>query len=108
MSAWYDGAVVALLLYLQQEPEGVGTLIVSDSCALWCATALLLRRSLAPVDATRRSMTWSLLSSALHKSIAAALDPSFDVVDEAFPVASAIDIWARDPPAVSTLPARSA
>ena len=51
---------------------------------------------------------WSLLSSALHKSIAAALDPYLDVVDGAFPVASAIDIWAQDPLAVSTLPARSA
>ena len=49
-----------------------------------------------------------MTKSALHKSIAAALDSSFDVVDEAFPVASAIDIWARDPPAVNTLPARSA
>ena len=49
-----------------------------------------------------------MTKSALHKSIAAGLDPSFDVVDEAFPVASAIDIWARNPPAVSTLPAPSA
>ena len=40
--------------------------------------------------------------------IAAALDPSFDVVAGAFPVASGIDIWVRDPPAVSALPARSA
>ena len=46
--------------------------------------------------------------SACFEALAAALDPSLDVVDGAFPVASAIDIWARDPPAVRTLPARSA
>ena len=66
---------------------------------------LVLRRSMQLAHQWRR---WSLISSALNKSIAAALDPSFDVMDGAFPVASAIDIWARDPPAVSTLPAHSA
>ena len=28
--------------------------------------------------------------------------------DSSFPVASAIDVWVRDPPAVSSLPARGA
>ena len=87
----------------------------------WHADCIKLVRGLARYRASsepvvlRRSMQlayqrrwWSLLSSALHKSIAAVLDPSLDVVDGAFPVASAIDIWARDPPAVRTLPARSA
>ena len=37
---------------------------------------------------------------ALHNSIAAALDPSLDIADRTFPMASAIDVWVRDPPAV--------
>ena len=85
-----------------------------DDCIRLVRDLAFFRTSSEPV-VLRRSMQlayqrrwWSLLSSALHKSIAAALDPSFDVVDGAFPVASAIDIWARDPPAVSTLPAHSA
>jgi len=36
------------------------------------------------------------------------LDPSFDVAAGSFPVALAIDVWVRDPPAVSSLPTRSA
>ena len=36
---------------------------------------------------------WSLLSSALHNSIAAALDPCFNVGAGILPVASAIDFW---------------
>ena len=39
-----------------------------------------------------------MLSVALHDSIAAALDPSLDVAEGLFPVADAIDVWARDPP----------
>ena len=46
---------------------------------------------------------WSLLSVALHDSIAAALDPSLDVAEGLFPVADAIDVWARDPPHTSVL-----
>ena len=46
---------------------------------------------------------WSLLSVALHDSIAAALDPSLDVAESLFPVADAIDVWARDPPHTSVL-----
>lgn len=41
-------------------------------------------------------------------SIATALDPSLDVAAGTFPVASAMDVWVRDPPVVSTLPAHSA
>jgi len=37
-----------------------------------------------------------------------ALDPSFDIGEGSFPIASAIDVWVRDPPAVSALPARGA
>ena len=66
---------------------------------------LVLRRSLQLAYQRR---WWSLLSSALHKSIAAALDPSFDIAEGSFPIASSIDVWVRDPPAVSTLPARGA
>ena len=50
----------------------------------------------------------SVSTSALHKSIAAALDPSLDIAEGSFPIASAIDVWVRDPPAVSALPARGA
>ena len=46
---------------------------------------------------------WSLLSTALHLSIACALDPSVDLAFGVFPQADAIDIWARDPPDVSSL-----
>ena len=66
---------------------------------------LVLRRSLQLAYQRR---WWSLLSSALHKSIAAALDPSLDIAEGSFPIASSIDVWVRDPPAVSTLPARGA
>ena len=51
---------------------------------------------------------WSLLSVALHNSIATALDPTLDIAEGTFPVASAIDVWVRDPPAVGSLPARGA
>ena len=44
----------------------------------------------------------------LHNSIATALDPTLDIAEGTFPVASAIDVWVRDPPAVSSLPARGA
>ena len=47
-------------------------------------------------------------SVALHNSIATALDPTLDIAEGTFPVASAIDVWVRDPPAVSSLPARGA
>ena len=78
-------------------------------------TALARYRAESEPAVLRRSMQlayqrrwWSLLSVALHNSIAAALDPSLDVAEGTFPVASAIDVWVRDPPAVSTLPARGA
>ena len=45
---------------------------------------------------------------ALHNSIAAALDPTLDIAEGTFSVASAIDVWVRDPPAVGSLPARGA
>ena len=38
---------------------------------------------------------------ALHNSIATALDPTLDIAEGTFPVASAIDVWVRDPPAVT-------
>ena len=47
---------------------------------------------------------WSLLCTGLHMSIACALDPSVDLAVSTFPPADAIDIWARDPPEVSSLP----
>ena len=65
----------------------------------------VLRRSTQPAFQRR---LWSLLSVALHNSIAAALDPTLDIAKGTFPVASAIDVWVRDPPAVSSLPARGA
>ena len=46
---------------------------------------------------------WSLLSVALHDSIALALDPSLDVVDGFFPISDAVDVRARGPPLVSAL-----
>ena len=46
---------------------------------------------------------WSLLSTALHVSIACAIDPSVDVSFGVFPLADAVDIWARDPPEISSL-----
>ena len=36
-----------------------------------------------------------------------ALDPTLDIAEGTLPVASAIDIWVRDPSAVSSLPARA-
>ena len=60
----------------------------------------LLRRSMQLAFLRR----WrSLLSIALHDSIALALDPSLDVVDGLFPISDAVDVWARDPPLVSAL-----
>ena len=53
----------------------------------------LLRRSMQHAFLRR---WWSLLSVALHDSIAAALDPSLDVAEGLFPVADAIDVWTRD------------
>ena len=47
---------------------------------------------------------WSLLSTALHTSIACALDPSVDLAAGMFPVIDALDVWMRDPPEVSSLP----
>ena len=46
---------------------------------------------------------WSLVSTALHLSTACALDPRVDLAFGVFPQADAIDIWARDPPDVSSL-----
>ena len=46
---------------------------------------------------------WSLLSTALHVSIACALDPIADFAFGVFPAANAIDILARDPPVKSVL-----
>ena len=43
------------------------------------------------------------MSTALHVSIACALDPSVDSAFGVFPLADAIDIWARDPPEISSL-----
>ena len=40
---------------------------------------------------------------ALHDAGAAALDPFLDIAEGTFPVASAIDVWVRDPPAVSSV-----
>ena len=72
----------------------------------WQADCIRLVRNLARYRSSsepvvlRRSMQlayqrrwWRHLLSALHKSIAAALNPSSGVVKGAFPVASAIDIW---------------
>ena len=78
-------------------------------------TALARYRAASEPAVLRRSMQlafqrrwWSLLSVALHNSIATALDPTLDIAEGTFPVASAIDVWVRDPPAVSSLPARGA
>ena len=60
----------------------------------------LLRRSMQAAFLRR---WWSLLSVALHDSIAAALDPSLDVVEGVFPILDAVDVWARDPPLVSAI-----
>ena len=101
-------------------------LVASDRCTFlvlaagtggrWSPDLVWLLRELAKFRAEsepailRRSMQtaflrrwWSLLSVALHDSIAAALDPSLDVVDGLFPLAEAIDVWVRDPPHVSSL-----
>ena len=43
------------------------------------------------------------LSTALHVSMACALDQSVDFALGAFPAADAIDIWARDSPEISSL-----
>ena len=79
-----------------------------DDC-IRLVTALARYRAESEPAVLRRSMQlayqrrwWSLLSVALHNSIAAALDPSLDVAEGTFPVASAIDVWVRDPPAVSS------
>ena len=78
-------------------------------------TALARHRAASEPAVLRRSMQlafqrrwWSLLSVALHNSIATALDPTLDIAEGTFPVASAIGVWVRDPPAVSSLPARGA
>ena len=101
-------------------------LVASDRCLFivlaagtggrWSPDLVWLLRELAKYRAEsepallRRSMQtaflrrwWSLLSVALHDSIAAALDPSLDVVDGMFPIANAIDVWVRDPPPTSAL-----
>ena len=77
------------------------------------ATSVILLVVPIYLSVFRRSMQlayqrrwWSLLSVALHNSIATALDPSLDIAEGTLPVASAIDVWVRDPPAVSSLPAR--
>ena len=50
-----------------------------------------------------------IYNSWVHLStIATALDPTLDIAEGTFPVASAIDVWVRDPPAVSSFPARGA
>ena len=46
---------------------------------------------------------WGLLSVALHESVAASLDPTDSVTELAFPPLDAVDVWLRDPPAVSML-----
>ena len=46
---------------------------------------------------------WGLLSVTLHDSIAEALDQSLGVAARLFPVAGAIDVWARDPPHIYVL-----
>ena len=78
-------------------------------------TALARHRAASEPAVLRRSMQlafqrrWSnFLSVALHNSIATALDPTLDIAEGTFPVASAIDVCVRDPPAVSSLPARGA
>ena len=78
-------------------------------------TALARHRAASEPAVLRRSMQlsyqrrwWSILSVALHNSIATALDPTLDIAEGTFPVASAFDVWIRDPPAVSSLPARGA
>ena len=82
---------------------------------IYLVTALARHRAASEPAVLRRSMQlafqrrwWSLLSVALHNSIATALDPTLDIAEGTFPVASAIDVWVRDPPAVSSLPARGA
>ena len=60
----------------------------------------LLRRSVQLAFLRR---WWGLLSVAVHYSIAAALEPSLHVAEGLFPVADAIDVWARDPPHIGEL-----
>ena len=78
-------------------------------------TALARHRASSEPAVLRRSMRlayqrcwWSLLSVALHNSIATAFDSSLNIAEGTSLVASAIDVWVRDPPAVSSLPARGA
>ena len=78
-------------------------------------TALARHRAASEPAVLRRYMQlalhrrwWSFLSVALHNSIATALDHTLIIAEGTFPVASAIDVWVRDPPAVSSLPARGA
>ena len=59
----------------------------------------LLRRSYALAFQRR---WWSLLSVALHESVAASLDPQDSVTELAFPPVDALDVWLRDPPPVPT------
>ena len=87
----------------------------ADFFCIHLVTALARYRAASEPPVLRRSMQlafqrrwWSLLSVALHNSIATALDPTLDIAEGTFPVASAIDVWVRDPPAVSSLPARGA
>ena len=93
-------------------PAGTGGRWYEDCIRL--VTALARHRAASEPAILRRSMQlayqrrwWSLLSVALHNSIATAL-PTLDIAEGTFPVASAIDVWVRDPPAVSSLPARGA
>ena len=65
-------------------------------------TALARYRAASEPAVLRRSMQlafqrrwWSLLSVALHNSIATALDPTLDIAEGTFPVASAIYVWVR-------------
>ena len=106
--------------------ETYSDLVASDRCQFivlaagtggrWSPDLVWFMRELAKFRAEsepailRRSMEaaflrrwWSLLSVALHGSIAAALDPSVDVADGLFPIADAIDVWVRDPPDISAL-----
>ena len=72
------------------------------------AVAVARYRAASETAVIRRSMQlafqrrwWSLFSVALHNSVAAALDPTLDIAEGTFPVASAIDVCVRDPPAIS-------
>ena len=83
--------------------------LVAPTADRWHEDNMRLVRDLARLRASPDRLSWwSLPSSALHHSIAAALDPSLDVAAGTFPVASAIDIWVRDPQAADPLAAYSA